>query len=308
LPTAYISHADCLLHDTGDIHPESAARLWAINDRLISAQLHDFLRHYDAPEATRAQLLRIHDESYLDWTERQVPEHGHAHLDPDTVISSHSLKAARRAAGAVIHGVDLVMQGKVNNAFCAIRPPGHHAKRSAAMGFCIYGNVAAGAAHALHQHGLDRIAILDFDVHMGNGTEDIFKNDPRVLICNAYQENAYPHFPCGEMSNNSVCAPLKQVAGSDEFRDAIERHWLPAVRDFEPQLILISAGFDGHVADDMSDIGLTESDYGWVTRRIAELAQKYSNGRIVSSLEGGYELHALARSVEKHLRVLMNLH
>ncbi|TNF99856.1 MAG: histone deacetylase family protein [Gammaproteobacteria bacterium] len=307
MSTAYISHPDCLLHGTGPIHPECASRLGAINDRLISAHLYDFLRHYDAPEATREQLLQIHDAGYLEWVEEQLPMSGYAYLDPDTMISPDSLKAARRAAGAVVLGVDLVMEGQVNNAFCAVRPPGHHAEQDRAMGFCVYGNVAAGAAHALEHHGLERVAVLDFDVHFGNGTENIFHNDHRVLICNTFQKSFYPHIPCGGRAKSSICAPLESTAKGMEFRAAVESRWLPAMRDFQPQLILVSAGFDAHAEDDMSDVSLTEADYRWVTERIVELAEQYSEGRIVSSLEGGYDLSALGRSVETHLRVLMGL-
>ncbi len=184
--TAYITHPDCLLHDTGEGHPENASRLQAIDDRLMAAQLYDFLRHYDAPEVTREQLERCHDPAYLDQVERLMPMEGHAYLDPDTVVSPESLRAARRAAGAVVKAVDLIMQEGLQNAFCAVRPPGHHAERMRTMGFCIYGNAAIGAAHAMAEYGLERVAILDFDVHHGNGSEDIFRADRRVIVCNKY--------------------------------------------------------------------------------------------------------------------------
>lgn len=308
MPTAFISHPDCLLHDTGAGHPECAARLRAIDDRLFSAHLYDFLQHYDAPEVTPEQLLRVHDAAYLEWLENQLPTDGYAHLDPDTVVSPDSLKAARRSAGAAVLGVDLVMNDQVTNAFCSVRPPGHHAERDRTMGFCIYGNVAVGVAHALAHHDLERVAVLDFDVHHGNGTENIFHDDPRVLICNIFQDPFYPHVPCGGRGDASVCAPLAATAKGENFRSAVETNWLPAVRNFKPQLIMVSAGFDAHVEDDMSGVSLTELDYRWVTERIVELAEAYADGRIVSSLEGGYDLSALGRSVEAHLRVLMGLH
>ena len=308
MPTAYITHPDCLLHDTDIGHPECAARLRAIDDRLHSSHLYDFLLHHDAPEVTREQLLRVHSSAYLDWVEQQIPAEGFARLDPDTVICPLSIKAARRSAGAVVLGVDLVMQKQATNAFCSVRPPGHHAERDRTMGFCIYGNIAVGAAYALEHHGLERVAVLDFDVHSGNGTEDIFRNDKRVLICNSYQDPFYPNIPCADRGNASVCTPLPSAAKGAEFRAAIESQWLPALHNFKPQLVLVSAGFDAHIEDDMSGIGLVESDYRWVTERIIEIANSYADGRIVSSLEGGYELSSLGRSVETHVRALMNLH
>jgi acetoin utilization deacetylase AcuC-like enzyme len=306
--TAYISHPDCLGHDTGVGHPENASRLQAIDDRLMAAQLYDFLRHYDAPDVTREQLLRCHDEAYLNQVEKLMPESGYAHLDPDTVVSPQSLLAAKRAAGAVVKGVDLIMQEGLKNAFCSIRPPGHHAERMKTMGFCVYGNAAVGAAHAMAEYDLDRVAILDFDVHHGNGSEDIFREDKRVIVCSTFQHPFYPFTDIEESPDHIICAPLEATAKSAEFRDAVTKHWLPALKHFEPQMIFVSAGFDAHVEDDMSGVSLTEVDYRWVTEQIVEIADRYAEGRIVSVLEGGYEPHALARSVEAHIRVLMGLH
>lgn len=308
MPTAYISHPDCLLHDTGTGHPECAARLSAIQDRLIAAHLYDFLHHHDAPEVMEEQLLRVHDAGYLRRVEASVPQTGLAYLDPDTPIGPESLKAARRAAGAAVLATDLLMSDKVDNAFCAIRPPGHHAERDRTMGFCIYNNAAVGAAHALAAHGLDRVAVLDFDVHHGNGNEQIFAEEERVMVCSSFQHPFYPDTPFDENSDRIICAPLDATARGDEFRAAIEAVWLPALNRFQPQIIFVSAGFDAHREDEMSGVSLTEEDYRWVTGKIVEVANLYSSGRIVSTLEGGYELSALARSVEAHLRVLMNLH
>jgi acetoin utilization deacetylase AcuC-like enzyme len=305
--TAFISHPDCFKHETGQDHPESAARLHAIEDRLIEVQLYYLLRHLDAGEATREQLLRVHDAAYLDALDDNPVLDGLRHLDPDTVIGPHSLRAARRAAGAVVMAVDHIMRGEMDSAFCAVRPPGHHARRRQAMGCCIYNNIAVGVAHALDAHGLERIAILDFDVHHGNGTEDIFPNDPRVMICSAFQHPFYPDIPFEENGSRIICAPLQAGAGSSEFHTAVEQKFLPALERFQPQMIFISAGFDAHHNDDMSDINLTEADYAWVTGRIVELARKYAGKRIVSALEGGYELRSLARSVEGHIRALMEL-
>lgn len=306
MKTAYISHSDCLSHDTGTGHPECASRLPAINDHLMAAQLYDFLIHYEAPEATREQLERCHDPAYLDQVERLMPTSGHAYLDPDTVVSPGSLRAARRAAGAVVKAVDLVMDGEVRNAFCAVRPPGHHAERIRTMGFCIYGNVAVGAAHAMAVHGLERVAILDFDVHHGNGSEDIFRRDPRVLICSSFQHPFYPYSVIEEVPDHIVCAPLAATAKGDEFREAVTRLWLPALERFKPQMVFVSAGFDAHADDDMSGVSLLEADYRWVTEQIREVAGRHASDRVVSVLEGGYDLPSLARSVEAHLRVLMD--
>ncbi len=305
--TAFISHSDCLRHDTGAAHPEAASRLHAIEDRLNAAQLFDHLQHLDAPEATREQLLRVHDPAYLDAVESRIPDSGYAYLDPDTVISPHSLSAARRAAGALVLGVDRVMSGEYANAFCSVRPPGHHAERNRAMGFCLFNNVAVGAAHALATHGLERVAIVDFDVHHGNGTEAIFTGDKRVLFCSTFQHPFYPYIPCREATGHIVCAPLDASAGSAEFRTAVERKWLPALDAFRPEMILVSAGFDAHIEDEMSGVSLTEHDYRWVTEQIHRFADRYADGRIVSTLEGGYADSALGRSVEAHLRVLMGL-
>ena len=291
--TAFISHADCLRHDTGAAHPEAASRLHAIEDRLNAAQLFDHLRHLDAPEVTREQLLRVHDPAYLEAVESRIPVSGHAHLDPDTVIGPRSLSAARRAAGAVVLGVDQVMSGECANVFCSVRPPGHHAERNRAMGFCLFNNVAVGAAHALAAHGLERVGIVDFDVHHGNGTEAIFRDETRMLFCSTFQHPFYPDIPCREASGHIVCAPLDAIAGSAEFRTAVERKWLPALEAFRPEMILVSAGFDAHVEDGMSGVSLTEHDYRWVTEQIAGVADRHADNRIVSTLEGGYDASAL---------------
>jgi acetoin utilization deacetylase AcuC-like enzyme len=306
--TAFISHPDCLRHETGAGHPESADRLHAIEDHLIEMQLYYLLRHLDAREVTREQLLRVHDAAYLDDLDAGPLRDGLRHLDPDTVIGPHSLRAARLAAGAVVTAVDHVMRQEVNNAFCAVRPPGHHARRRQAMGFCIYNHIAVGVMQALEAHGLERVAIVDFDVHHGNGTQEIFADDPRVMICSTFQHPFYPDIPFEENGSRILCAPLPAGAGSHEFRTAVETRFLPSLESFRPQMLFISAGFDAHRDDDMSAVNLTEADYAWVTRLIMALAHRHSSNRIVSTLEGGYELRSLARSVEAHLRALMELH
>lgn len=307
MPIALISHPACLGHDTGAGHPECAQRVSSISDRLVASGLADVLRHVDAPEVTRPQLLRVHDEAYVAGLETRIPPKGQTRLDPDTVVGPGSLAAARRAAGAVVAAVDLVGAGEVNSAFCNVRPPGHHAERGRAMGFCLFNNVAVGTAHALEVHDFSRVAIVDFDVHHGNGTEDIFAADDRVLFCSTFQHPFYPFTPLLENTANRISVPLAAGAGSEAFRAAVTGHWLPALERYAPDIVMVSAGFDAHVADDMSQIELTDDDYRWVTERIVEVAATSASGRIVSVLEGGYELHSLARCAELHVRLLSGL-
>ena len=306
--TAYISHSDCHQHDTGEGHPENSRRLSAIEDQFVSTGLSDVLRYYDAPDVTDGQLLRVHGQDHLAAIKSMVPASGYARLDPDTVISPDSLRAARRAAGAAVAAVDLVISGEMESVFCGVRPPGHHAERDRAMGFCLYNNIAVGAAHALERHGLERVAIVDFDVHHGNGTEDIFNEDNRVLFCSTFQHPFFPFTPLLEDAPNRVCVPLDESAKRAEFRAAVSEQWLPALEKFQPEMVLVSAGFDAHVDDDMSYVSLTDADFRWVTEQIVEMAAKSASGRIVSVLEGGYELNSLARCAEMQVRVLMGLH
>lgn len=301
----YISHHDCALHDMGHHHPEQPARLSAISDRLIATGLDMILHHYDAPLASRAQLVAVHDSAYVDEIHAAAPRQGIAWVDGDTAMNPHSLTAALRAAGAVTLGVDLVMSGRAKQVFCAVRPPGHHAERHRAMGFCFFNNIAVGALHAIHEHGVERVAIVDFDVHHGNGTEDIVAGNEHILFCSTFQHPFYPNSGFGQTAENVVNTPLTSGTSSLVFREAIETDWLPRIAAFEPQLILISAGFDAHQADDMAGLNLVDRDYAWVTRRLCELADRTAESRIVSSLEGGYELHALARSVEAHLKAFL---
>jgi acetoin utilization deacetylase AcuC-like enzyme len=307
LRTAYISHRECRQHDTGADHPEHARRLSAIEDQLASTGLFDVLRYVEAPEATDGQLLRVHTREHLDAMAAMAPERGYARLDPDTVISPDSLRAARRAAGAVVEAVDLVAGGEMEAAFCCVRPPGHHAESDRAMGFCIYNNIAVGAAHALDAYGLGKVAILDFDVHQGNGTEEIFEDENRVLFCSTFQ---HPFFPFTRLLGNAanrVNVPLDATAKSSEFRAAVTHHWLPVLERFQPEMVFVSAGFDAHIDDDMSYVSLTDADFRWVAEQIVQVAAASASGRIISVLEGGYELGSLARCVETHVRVLMGL-
>ena len=276
----------------------------AIEDQLIASGLMHFLQRYDAPCATLEQLARVHTQQHIEAMHAAVPTEGLVHLDPDTVMSPTSLSAALRAAGAVVMAADLVLEGKSANAFCAVRPPGHHAESAHAMGFCLFNNIAVGAAHALEHHGLARVAIVDFDVHHGNGTEEIFRDNPNVMLCSTFQHPFYPH--SGAISNNDhiINAPLAAGADGEAFRTAVSEYWLPALQRFRPQMLFISAGFDAHREDDMAELKLAESDYAWVTQCMQEIADEDAHGCIVSSLEGGYALSALGRSATAHIKVL----
>lgn len=302
---ALISHPDCARHITGPHHPERPARLAAIQDQLIASGLDFVLQHHNAPQASREQLCRVHDTDYVEFIYKNSPRHDKILLDPDTPMTPHTLNAALAAAGAAILGVDLVMGDKADAAFCNVRPPGHHAEHDLAMGFCIFNNVAVGAAHAIEQYHLKRIAIIDFDVHHGNGTEDIFQNKPEVLLCSSFQHPFYPHSGDTASAGNIINVPL--AAGSDGkiFRAAIEQHWLPRLEAFQPELILFSAGFDAHAEDEMANLNLREDDFAWVTQEIKKIADKYARGRMVSTLEGGYALSALGRSVVAHINAML---
>jgi acetoin utilization deacetylase AcuC-like enzyme len=302
---AYISHPDCLLHSMGAHHPEDPARLSAISDRMIASGLDMVLQHHDAPLAERDYIETVHDPAYVEQVFRASPEQGLVWLDGDTAMNPHSLRAALRAAGAVRLAVDLVMDGAVKRAFCAVRPPGHHAERRRAMGFCLFNNVALAARYAVDRHGLERVAIVDFDVHHGNGTEDIVAGDPRILFCSTFQHPFYPYSGIEPAGTNVIKVPLPAGSDSRVFRAAVEADWLPPLAEFAPQLILVSAGFDAHQADDMAGLNLVDADYAWITGCLCAQAEHTAAGRIVSALEGGYELHALARSVEAHLKAFL---
>ena len=307
MTTAFISHPDCAHHEMGAGHPECPGRLSAINDQLISSGLDILLRHYEATLASREQLSRVHDEQYIETLFQLAPtDETLVWVDSDTGMNSHTLTAARRAAGASIQAVDLVMKGEVSNAFCSVRPPGHHAEHKRAMGFCFFNNVAVAAAHALDAWGLERVAIVDFDVHHGNGTEDIFKDQPCVLLCSTFQHTFYPFSDANSSNDHIIKVPLPAGTTGDEFRRAMQARCLQSLTEFKPQLILISAGFDGHVEDEMAEFHLKEQDYAWVTQEVKTIANDYCDGRIVSVLEGGYALSALGRSVAAHLRVLLS--
>jgi acetoin utilization deacetylase AcuC-like enzyme len=288
------------LHDVGQDHPEQPGRLRAIQDLLISTGMELALNQYEAPLVKREQLELAHDPDYISMLFTDAPHEGILELDGDTFMMPKTLDAALRAAGAVVLGVDLVLRKEVTAAFCAVRPPGHHAERDRAMGFCYFNNVAVGAAYAIAQHGLERV-----DVHHGNGTEHIFASDPRVLFCSSFQHPFYPFTGHETETDHIVNITLPAGSNGQEFRKQVEAHWLPALHHFQPQLVMISAGFDAHISDDMSHLRLREADYDWVTTRIKEIADRYAAGRIVSTLEGGYEHGSLARSVLAHLDALL---
>jgi len=296
----WITHPDCLRHEIDPVHPESPRRLRAIHDRLVAAGVDGLMAHESAPLATREQLLRVHDTAYVDALLAMGGTQGPVHIDADTAVGPHTLPAALRAAGASVLGVDLVLDGEARLAFCAVRPPGHHAERARAMGFCFFNNVAVGAAHALAR-GLSRVVILDFDVHYGNGTADIFRADPRVTLLSTYQHPLYPGWSGAPDAPNLIDVPLAAQSGSTAFRAAVANQWLPVLERVRPELILVSAGFDAHVDDPLGDLRLRAEDFAWVGGVIHEVANECCDGRVVATLEGGYDLHALARSVEHFL-------
>jgi acetoin utilization deacetylase AcuC-like enzyme len=304
MAVAFITHPHCHLHRMGDEHPERPARLNAIEDELHARGLYDLLQHHEAPRATVEQLTRAHRPGFVEDIASRSPASGLAHIDPDTWMCPDTFEAALRAAGANVLATDLVLGGQAERAFCNVRPPGHHAERGTAMGFCFFNNVAVAARHALERHGLERVAILDFDVHLGNGTEDIFRDDPRVLLCSSYQYPLWPDMNPPTVSGRIVNCPLPPGSGGEAFRAAVQDHWLPALEACAPQLLLISAGFDAHGADDMSHLRFTTADYAWVTAVACDVANRHAQGRIVSTLEGGYELRALAASAAAHIEQL----
>ncbi|MDB5868560.1 MAG: histone deacetylase superfamily [Polaromonas sp.] len=302
---AYITHPDCARHEMGAHHPECPERLSAINDMLLIKGLLDYMKPCNAPLATAEQLARAHSSLYVSELMAASPAEGYHRVDPDTEMNPFTVTAALRAAGAAVLATDLVLSGGAPSAFCCVRPPGHHAQRAAAMGFCFFNNVAVGIRHALTEHGLQRVALIDFDVHHGNGSEDIFRGDERVLMCSTFELGLYPFSGENAPDPNMVNVGLPPRSGSEQFREAVTSRWLPALEAFQPEMIYVSAGFDGHREDDMGNLGLIEGDYEWVTKQIMAVARRHCRGRVISCLEGGYALSALARSVAVHVRVLI---
>jgi acetoin utilization deacetylase AcuC-like enzyme len=306
MTTLLYTHEACFKHDTGRHHPESPARLRAVLNGLSGPGFAALVRR-EAPRVDLADLGRAHAQHFVEQLLASIPAQGHGAIDADTIVSPGSGEAALRAAGAVVAAVDAVIAGEAANAFCAVRPPGHHAEPARAMGFCLFNNVAVGARHARQVHGLDRVAAIDFDVHHGNGTQAIFEDDPHLFYGSTHQWPLYPGTGGrGETGvGNVVNAPLRPMAGSAEFRNAVNELILPALEDFRPDLIMISAGFDAHRSDPLAQLNLVEADYAWVTERLVDCAARHCGGRVVSSLEGGYDLAALAASAAAHVGALM---
>lgn len=304
MSTAFISHPDTLLHVMDGSHPESPARITAIKNAVMASALKDKLLFADAPSATKKDLRRVHSATYVDYIFGIAPKAGLVRLDGDTAMGPMSLEATLHATGAVIHATDLVVQGKVDNAFCCIRPPGHHAGRANSAGFCIFNHVAAGVAYALDQYKLKRVAIIDFDVHHGDGTEDIFKDNPNVMLCSTFQHPFYPHKGVESASDHMLNTPLAAKSNGKAFRMVFEQSFKPALEAFKPEMIFISAGFDAHANDPLADLALTKKDYVWITEFIKHIAKKHANNRIVSSLEGGYHLSSLAEVAVAHIETL----
>lgn len=304
MTTAYISHADCALHNPGLGHPESMGRLKVIQQKLESSELWPRLVHCEAPEAPWSAVTAVHTPAYVESIKARFPLKRNIDIDGDTTLSEFSLDAARRAAGACVHAVDLVMAHAVHNAFCAVRPPGHHACVDRAMGFCVFNNVAIAAQHAIDAYRLERVLIVDFDVHHGNGTENAFSNNPKVLMCSIFQSPLYPFSGGLDVADNMVNCPIMPGGGREEIKQAIQTHWVDAIDRFKPQLVLVSAGFDAHENDPLADLQLTTEDYGWITGFLKRVAEEYCDGKLVSTLEGGYELEALADSVYAHVEAL----
>ena len=306
MTTLLYTHPACLEHDPGDFHPESPARVRAVLAALAGPEFAGLQRR-EAPEATLDDLLRVHSRAHVERLLAAVPKSGHAAIDADTVMSPRSGEAALRTAGAVVAAVDAVMAGEADNAFCAVRPPGHHAEPRRSMGFCLFNSVAIGAQRARDVHGAARVAVVDFDVHHGNGTQAAFEADESLFYASTHQSPLYPGTGgAGETGvGNIVNVPLRPMSGSGQFRQGVARHVLPALDAFAPELVLISAGFDAHRRDPLAQLLLEEADYTWVTEQLLDVARRHARGRVVSTLEGGYDLQALAESAAAHVRVLM---
>ena len=302
--TAFISHPDTLLHVMDGNHPESPARITAIKNALMASDLKQKLQFYEAPAASKAQLERAHSADYVEHIYNIAPKAGLVRLDGDTAMGPMSLSAALHASGAVVLATDLVLQGKAKNAFCCVRPPGHHAGRANSAGFCIFNHVTVGVAHALAQFKIKRVAIIDFDVHHGDGTEDIFKGSPNVMLCSTFQHPFYPHSGAESRSSNMINVPMPAKSTGADFKKVFENTFKPALEAFSPDVIFVSAGFDAHVNDPLADLALTTSDYIWITEFIKRIANNCCAGRIISSLEGGYHLPSLSESALAHINSL----
>jgi acetoin utilization deacetylase AcuC-like enzyme len=308
MTTGFFSHDDYARHVMGPDHPECPERLSSIISYLGQTGLDQVLDWVKPEEITRDQLLMAHPEGYLHQLDLMQPTKGRVYTDPDTAMMPHTLRAARLAAGANVQAVDMVLSSQLTNAFICARPPGHHAERSKSMGFCFYNNVALAAKRALTFHHLERVAIVDFDVHQGNGTVDIVGGDERILMCSSFQHPFYPHSHVHRQAENIINTPIAAGESALGYRKIVEDAWLKKLQDFRPQMILISAGFDGHRLDPLAELNLEAEDYAWLTEMLASVAHDHANDRIISTLEGGYHLKALAESVNAHLEVLSRIH
>ncbi len=302
--TAFISHPDTLLHVMDGSHPESPARITAIKNAVMASDLKQKLAFYEAPRASKQALLAVHASEYIEYIYHVAPKAGLVSLDPDTVMGPMSLSASLHASGAVVLATDLVMQNKINNAFCCIRPPGHHAGIANSAGFCIFNHVAVGVAHALNQYKLKRVAIIDIDVHHGDGTEEIFKDNNKVMLCSTFQHPFYPHRGADSASASMLNTPLPAKSDGKVFKKIFETKFKPALEKFKPELIYISAGFDAHINDPLADFSLETNDYIWITSLIKAVAKDCCDGKVISSLEGGYHLPSLSESSKAHIRIL----
>lgn len=302
--TAWYAHADCAAHEMGAWHPESPERISAIQDRMIASGLDEVVTIEDVPFAADDDLLRAHTQAHLDALREHAPGAGYAAIDADTTMCPATLAAIWRAAGAAVAATDAVIEGRARNAFCSTRPPGHHATRGQAMGFCFVNNIAVAVRRALDVHGLERVAVVDFDVHHGNGTENILAGDDRVLMVSFFQHPFYPYSGVDRPAANMINVPVPAYSDGAAIRKVVETKWMPALEAFEPQMIFISAGFDAHREDDLGQMRLVEADYAWMTGQLMAVADRHAHGRIVSCLEGGYNLSALGRSVAAHVKVL----
>ena len=302
--TAFISHPDTLLHIMDGSHPESPARITAIKNAVLASFLKQKLSFYDAPEASKTQLKRVHTDAYIERIFKIAPLAGLVRLDADTSMGPMSLSAALHASGAVVLATDLVLNGKVDNAFCCVRPPGHHAGKANSAGFCIFNHVAVGVAHALSYKNIKRVAIFDIDVHHGDGTEDIFKDNPNVMLCSTFQHPFYPHSGTNSRSQNMINVPMPAKSNGEDFKKVFNTIFKPAVDAFKPDIVFISAGFDAHVNDPLADCALTTQDYSWISQFIKNIVKNHCQNRLISSLEGGYHLPSLSESALAHVEIL----
>jgi acetoin utilization deacetylase AcuC-like enzyme len=307
MATGFVSHPDFYQHEMGPYHPESPGRLSAIDDQLLASRIGDFLTPIDATLATQAQIELVHRPEMMGYLKKHIPKEDYFEIDPDTWMNPFTFQAALRAAGACIAAVDAVMTGQVNNVFCSVRPPGHHAEPDQAMGFCFFNNIAVAARHALSKYDLKRVAIIDFDVHHGNGTQAAFENDPNVLMCGFFQSPFYPFSGEDSLAKNMLNIPVPAYTKGFDIRQIVSDIWLPRLEKFAPEFVFISAGFDAHKEDELGQLMLVEADYAWITKQIVDVAKRHSQGRIVSTLEGGYNLSALGRSVVAHIKELCEI-